>query len=265
MEINGAKVITAYHRPKTLEEALALIKRPHPRTLPLGGGTLLSHLQTDLFEVVDLQALDLGEIKKSGNYLHIGSTATLQQLFENPQCPDAMRTALRLEAPLNLRNAATVAGALVVGDGRSSFAAAMLALDATLIIQPDDQDLPLGDFMPLRDSQLTGKLITRIQIPLNAKLAFENVSRTPMDKPIVSAALAQWPSGRTRLVVGGYGKAPILAMDGTEPDGLKAAARNALQDAGDQMASSEYRQEIADNLANRCLTKLNPAAKQEYP
>ncbi len=211
--------------------------------------------------MVDLQALGLGEIKKSGNYLHIGSTSTLQQLFENPHCPDAVRTALRLEAPLNLRNAATVAGALVAADGRSSFAAAMLALDGSLIIQPNDQDLPIGDFMPLRESQLTGKLIIRIQIPLNAKLAFEYVSRTPLDKPIVSAALAQWPSGRTRLVVGGYGKAPILAMDGTESNGLKSAARNALEDAGDEMASSEYRQNIAGTLANRCLTKLNPAAK----
>ena len=98
-------------------------------------------------------------------------------------------------------------------------------------------------------SQLTGKLIIRIQIPLNAKLAFEYVSRTPLDKPIVSAALAQWPSGRTRLVVGGYGKAPILAMDGTESNGLEAAARNAFEEAGDEMASSEYRRDVGAILA----------------
>ena len=108
--------------------------------------------------MVDLQALGLGEIKKSGNYLHIGSTSTLQQLFENPHCPDAVRTALRLEAPLNLRNAATVAGALVAADGRSSFAAAMLALDGSLIIQPNDQDLPIGDFMPLREKLIDRKI-----------------------------------------------------------------------------------------------------------
>ncbi len=84
----------------------------------------------------------------------------------------------------------------------------------------------LGDFLPLRTERVTGKLITSISIPLNTKLAFEYVSRTPADKPIVCAALAQWNSGRTRLVLGGYGKNPSLAMDGTEAAGIETAARN---------------------------------------
>jgi hypothetical protein len=60
-----------------------------------------------------------------------------------------------------------------------------------------------------------GWLIISISIPLNVKLSFEYVARTPADKPIVCAAVAQWNSGRTRLALGGYGKIPMLAMDGT--------------------------------------------------
>ncbi len=251
-------MITTYHRPKTLEQALILITRPQPKTLPLGGGTLLSHAQTESFEVVDLQALGLDQIKKNGNSLEIGATTTLQQLLENQNCCEALRVALRLEAPINVRNAATQAGTLVVADGRSTFAAAMLALDANLGIQPNDWELRIGDFLPLRENQLSGKLITNIVIPLNVSLAFEYVSRSPADKPIISAALAQWPSGRTRLVVGGYGQAPILAMDGTEPEGFEEAARNACMVAGDEWASPEYRQDVAAILANRCLAKVNP-------
>ena len=33
-------MITTYHRPQTMDEALALLNQPN--TLPLGGGTLLS-------------------------------------------------------------------------------------------------------------------------------------------------------------------------------------------------------------------------------
>ena len=250
-------MITTYHRPQSLEQALTLIARPHPRTLPLGGGTLLSHQTPNAIEVVDLQSLGLDQIKKSGNNLEIGATATLQQLLESPHCSEALQIPLKLETPLNIRNAATTAGTLVVADGRSTFAAALLALDARLIIQPDSQEVLIGNFLPLRESILNGKLITGIVISGIVKLAFEYVSRTPMDKPIVCVALGQWPSGRTRLVVGGYGLSPILAMDGTESEGLETAARNALQEAGDEWAGAEYRQDVAVILARRCLEKIN--------
>ena len=97
---------------------------------------------------------------------------------------------------------------------------------------------------------------TSITIPLNVKLAFEYVSRTPADKPIVCAALAKWNSGRTRLALGGYGKSPILAMDGTESEGLETAARNAFHEATDNYASAEFRMDVASTLAKRCDEKL---------
>ena len=53
-------MITIYHRPKSIEEALQLLGRTAPRTVPLGGGTLLSHPHSEAVEVVDLQALGLG-------------------------------------------------------------------------------------------------------------------------------------------------------------------------------------------------------------
>ncbi|HXQ37944.1 MAG TPA: hypothetical protein VN843_28310, partial [Anaerolineales bacterium] len=99
-------------------------------------------------------------------------------------------------------------------------------------------------------------LITSFTIPLNVKLAFEYVSRTPADKPIVCTALAQWNSGRTRLVIGGYGTSPMLAMDGTEAEGLETAARNAFHEATDEWGSAEYRMDIAATLAKRCLENI---------
>jgi CO/xanthine dehydrogenase FAD-binding subunit len=247
-------MITAYHRPKTLDEALTLLAQPN-RT-PLGGGTLLSKSRIDSVEAVDLQALSLDSVKKSGNTLEIGAMVTLQQLLESDDCPGALKAALKLEAPLNLRNAATAAGTLVSCDGRSTFSTVILALDAKLDIRrsaDEAQVLNIGDFLPLRPRGL----ITSITIPLNLKLAFEYVSRTPADKPIVCAALAHWSSGRTRLALGGYGKSPLLAMDGTEAEGLETAARNAFHEATDEYASAEYRMDIAATLAKRCLENIS--------
>lgn len=265
-------MITTYHRPKTLDEALTLLTQPN--RLPLGGGTLLSKPSTDPVEVVDLQSLELDAVKRNGNNLEIGATVTLQQLLESELCPEALRSALKLEAPLNIRNAATVAGTLVACDARSTFAVTLLALDAKLEIKSIEKSeliemeteshspreavdfISLGEFLPLRMQHLQGKLITAVSIPLNVKLAFEYVSRTPADKPIVCAALAQWNSGRTRLALGGYGKNPSLAMDGTEAEGVEAAARNAFHEATDEFASAEYRTDVAATLAKRCLQGL---------
>lgn len=268
-------MITAYHRPQTLDEALTLLTKPN--TLPLGGGTLLSHASTSPtaplsatvnIEAVDLQLLDLDSLTKSGNDLQLGATLTLQALLESEHCPEALKSALKLEAPLNIRNAATVAGTLVACDGRSTFASVLLAMDARITMtskQKGEETVNLGDFLPLRD-QVRGKLITRIVIPANIKLAFEYVSKTPADKPLVCAALAQWNSGRTRLALGGYGRSPMPAMDGTESEdasssGLvlrsaQAAAKNTFHEATDEWASAEYRMDVAATLAQRCLENL---------
>src|SRR5215216_5932165 len=132
-------MITTYHRPKTLEEALMLLSQPD--RIPLGGGTLLSKPTTDPVEVVDLQSLHLDFIKKNGNNLEVGAAVTLQNLLESEHCPNTLKPALKLEAPLNVRNAATVAGTLVDSDGRSTFATSLLALDAKLEIKSID---PIG-------------------------------------------------------------------------------------------------------------------------
>jgi CO/xanthine dehydrogenase FAD-binding subunit len=258
-------MITMYHRPQTLDEALTLLAQPN--TVPLGGGTLLSHASTSLsatnpVSVVDLQALGLDSINKKGNpstssgqALEIGATVTLQQLLESKNCPEALKVAIKLEAPLNIRNSATVAGTLVACDGRSTFATSLLTLDAklTTIANRKSETVNLGEFLPLRPRGL----ITSITIPINTKFAFEYVSRTPADKPIVCAALTQWSSGRTRLTLGGYGKSPLLAMDGTEAEGLDTAARNAYHEATDEWASAEYRMDVAATLAKRCLESFS--------
>lgn len=248
-------MIKEYYRPQRLEEVLKLLTQPD--TLPLGGGTLLSKPGPDPVNVVDLQALGLNTIQKKGNNLEIGATVTLQQLLENEDASEALKGALKLEAPLNLRNAATVAGTLVTAGGRSPFVTVLQALDTKITLTSAQPEvLNIGDFLPLRPDNVRNKLVTQIEIPLNARLAFETVARTPGDTPIVCAALAKWPSGRTRLALGGYGKAPLLAMDGTESEGMDIAARNAFHEANDDWASAEYRMDVAATLAKRCSASI---------
>ena len=212
-------MITEYHRPESLEQALKLLAREGGHTLPLGGGTKVNRPSKKEFEVVDLQRLGLDELQVRANNLELGATLTLGNLLaraENgdPELPDGLVEATKREGSYNLRQVSTVAGALVGAGGRSSFAVAMLALDATLTLQPGDERLSLGDLLPLRSERLGGRLITTVSIPRNVKVAYEYIARSPADLPVVAAGMAFWPSGRIRLTLGGYGGAPSLAFDG---------------------------------------------------
>jgi len=257
-------MIKNYHRPTTLEETLTLLSKPD--TIPLGGGTIINspEFKDKNISVVDLQALGLNHIHKRGHALEIEACVTLQQLLEYEHAPKALKDAIRLEAPLNIRYMGTIAGTLAACDGRSPFAVLMLALDARLTVDggrktENGQQSTfhnLGDILPVRIEFLPGKLITKIEIPLHVSLAYEYVARTPADKPIVCAALTQWPSGRTRLALGGWGNSPTLAMDGNEPGGVEDAARNTAHDAADEWASAEYRSDVAAVLAKRCMEAM---------
>jgi len=249
-------MIIEYHRPQTLDEALSLLARSGLKTLPLGGGTLLNRPSDERFAVVDLQALGLNALERRGNSLSLGAMVTLQALLESPGLHPALDAAIRHEASYNLRQVATLAGTLVSADGYSPFATALLAMDASLELKSATTPasrMSLGDFLPVRGDDLSGRLITSMTLPLNVSLAYEAVARAPFDLPIVCVALARWPSGRTRLALGGFGDAPVLALDGPEPGGIEVAARNAFSQAGDEWASAEYRQDVAATLAQRCL------------
>jgi CO/xanthine dehydrogenase FAD-binding subunit len=251
-------MIRSYFRPKTMEEAIELLSKPGAR--PLGGGTVITQKKDESISVVDLQLLGLCKIRKSGTLLEIGATTTLQSLLEYIHTPQALKTAIKHEAPLNLRNMATVGGSMVVCDGRSPFLTVLLALDPVAFLVPGDEQIHLGDLLPLRPERLKGKLITKINLSLQINSSYEYVARTAMDKPIICVSIGKWSSGRTRMVLGGWGKMPILGYDGkysfsSEDRSLEIAARNAAHDASDEWASSEYRSAMAALFAKRCINQ----------
>lgn len=250
-------MIVEYYRPQSLPEALALLNRPGSPAVPLGGGTWLNRFSLDPLAVVDLQALSLDTVQTRGQVLELGAALSLQAMLGVETLPPALHQAIQLEASYNLRQVATLAGALVTASGRSPLAACLLALDARLSAQPGDEQIELGDFLLTRSDWLPGKLITQVSLPLNARLAYESVARTPADQPLVCVAAARWRSGRTRLALGGFGAAPLMAFDGPEGAGFEAAVENAYFAAADQWASAEYRRVAAVTLARRALSTLD--------
>jgi CO/xanthine dehydrogenase FAD-binding subunit len=217
---------------------------------------VINRPSSESFSVVDLQALGLNQIKVESNQVSIGATVTLYQLGDWPEIAQPIKQAINLEGNFNLRQMATIAGQLISANGRSALATAWLSLDARLVWEPGAKETSLGNWLPLRTRQKPGLLITALQYSSVPQLAFAYIARSPADQPIVCAAVARWPSGRTRVALGGYGAAPVMVMDGPEFEGAVEASRDAYSHAGDEWASAEYRQEMAAILTQRCVDSL---------
>ena len=135
-------ILAEYHKPQTLAEALDLLAERSSRRVPLAGGThLVAALETrqrqDVDGVVDLSGLALSFIERDGSILRIGAMTPITDLVEHDLCASLaggilLRTA-RYEGPLNLRNAATVGGLVVLAEPDSELYAALLALDAAIV------------------------------------------------------------------------------------------------------------------------------------
>lgn len=249
-------MIIEYHRPHSIEEAIDLVMTSKLETVLVGGGTAINRYRREPFAVVDLQDAGMDIIRVRGNSLDVGACVTLQRFAQQPEIQPNLAKAVYYQDSFNIRQVATVAGTIVSADGRSPFTLALLALDASLYIEPGDELQAMGDFLVLRNTTQKTRLISKITIPLNVRMVYEYVARTPADLPIVSAAVARWPSGRTRVALGGFGNAPVLAMDGPSGGGESTAAGSAYSDAGDQWASADYRQDVAQKLVSRCISKL---------
>ncbi len=262
-------MIIEYHRPDHLAEALALLSRSDPHTIAIGGGSALDRSAPQPLAVVDTQSLGLDTFEIQAEFVELGASLTLQalllQLGTHPGLVHAsLQKAIQHEASNNLRQVGTVAGTLIVADGRSPFATVMLALDAALLLEPGNESARLGDLLPFRRERLLHRLITRISIPANVRLAYEYVARSPADLPIVCVGAALWPSGRIRVSLGGYGSSPVLVFDDLAAEGAEIAARSAYSQAGDSWASAEYRQDVAGILTRRTLQSvIEPQVRDE--
>ncbi len=248
--------VSAYWRPRTLDDALELAHRDG--AILIGGGTQVNAAPSGgQVEIVDLQALGLDRIETTPTGCSVGATATLQQIADAAVVPAAVRDAARREAPSTLRAAATVGGCVATGHWESEFLATLLACDATLTLaHPHDlQEIGLDELLADTRS-LRGAIITRVCIVSDGIIAAARTARTHADRPIV-CAVARRAAGGVRLALSGVAARPVLNTTvpiRSSADGAAWAAR--LDPPGDFRGSSEYRRALAVTLARRAVEAI---------
>jgi carbon-monoxide dehydrogenase medium subunit len=254
-----------YHRPDSVEAALALLGRAAPPTRPLAGGTRLVPGGESTSAVVDLSALPLSGVERRGVAWRIGATTTLDSVVAAADLPAGLRRAAERHAPRNVRQRATVGG-VVASRNSGPLYAALLALDARVAIEPGGVLVPLELYLQGYDRP--GHLVVAVEFPAARDCALAEVARTPADAPILVVAVGceRTAAGVRSFIAAAAGAdQPIFLLSGAAQllDGAPesdfaalAAVTPDLPWRDDTRGSRAYRAAMAPVLLQRAAAQL---------
>jgi carbon-monoxide dehydrogenase medium subunit len=284
----------AYHRPETVEEALALLARHGDDAKPLAGGqSLIPAMNFRLARpavLVDLNRIGtLAYARREADGLHIGAM-TRQRAAEGSEAvgrgAPLLREALPFVAHPQIRNRGTIGGSLAHADPAAELAAVMLALEARVRLRRESAErwMPAAEFFTglFATALEPGELLTDIVIPPpppRTGWAFAEIARRHGDYALagVAAIVTLEPygrCGRIRLAMLSVGDGPVVAaraaatLHGQAPtdDAIRAAAELAatedIDPPSDIHASAAYRRQLVRVLVRRTLHRAIARARE---
>jgi carbon-monoxide dehydrogenase medium subunit len=272
-----------FHRPKRLEEALALLRDAGADGLAKAGGTdvmlVLKHDAIRPRVMVGLSALaELKGVRREKETIAIGAGTTIAALERDPILMEHARgllDAARRMATPQIRTVATVGGNLASAAACGDLAPVLIALGATIHLRSSkgSRALSLTEFFtgPRTTVLAPGELITRLEIPAAEQgLASCYVKfgyRAGSQVAVVSAATQLTRDGavvkRVRLVLGSVAPVPFLVkgasvlagrpVEGAALEAACAAAASECRPISDIRGSEAYRRAIASVVARQAL------------
>jgi len=280
----------AYHRPKSVKEAVAMLADLGEDARPLAGGhSLIPMMKLRLAapaHLVDLAGIgELRGIRAEGGDIVIGAMTTQHELIADgtlaARLPILRETALAIADP-QVRYVGTLGGNVANGDPGNDMPAVMLCLGATYHIagKGGERRIAARDFY--EGAYLTalepGEMVTAIRIPAPPQghgAAYEKLKRKVGDYATAAAAviLTQsqgrvatcsigltnvaetplWAEEAAKIVVGS-------ALDAATVKKAATAAEAITSPASDNRGPTQYRKKMAGVMVARALTRAKSRA-----
>ena len=269
-----------YHRPTSVEEAVALLGELEDARPLAGGHSLVPAMKLRLATpaaLVDLGRIPgLAGIEQDGDAVRIGALATHADVASSELvqrlCP-ALAEAASMIGDRQVRNRGTMGGSLAHADPGADYPTVVTALGATITaVGPSgSREIAAGDFFRgiFSTALDPGELVTSVHVPSVPAAAYVKHKHPASGYAVAAVAAAVAVEGgrcsRAQIVVGGVTGTPVEAaaaaekLAGASPsaDAIAAAAAlvtSALGGAvGDGYASGEYRAHLAGVLARQAL------------
>ncbi len=278
----------SHHRPESLADAVALLRRLGEGARLIAGGTdLIPRMrggQASPEHLVSVNGIDgLQAVRfHEGEGLELGSAARIAAVGGHPAVRErypALARACSVMATPQVRNMGTVAGNLANGSPCADTASPLLVYDALVLLHGRDgrREVALEDFHkgPRWVDVGEGELVAAIRVPVPPKrsgseyLRISARSRVDMAAAGVAGLLALDGEGRVslaRLALTAVAPTPmrcpdaeaLLAGQEPEPDLLAEAAEacaRACKPIDDVRASAAYRRHIIRVLSQRVLER----------
>lgn len=271
-----------YHRPETLEGALALLGEGEDARPLAGGQSLLPAMKLRLSApaaLVDLgRVAGLTGVERDGDALRVGAMTRYVEVLDSEAvrsgCP-VLAECVETIGDAQVRNVGTVGGSVAHMDPAADLPTLLVALDADVDVAGADgertvsaRDFFLGMFTT---ALAPGELVTALRVPVSGRGvggAYRKHAH-PASRYAVVGVAAVVTTGEDgvaglALAVGGVTGAPVLVqvpegeIRGASPEEAARAAADAVAPAldsplGDAYASGGYRVHLAGILARRAV------------
>ena len=280
----------AYHRPKSLAEAVGLLADLGEDARPLAGGhSLIPMMKLRLAapeHLVDLRAIgDLKGIRAEGGDIVIGAMTTQHEVIGSDllagKLPILRETSLSIADP-QVRYVGTLGGNLANGDPGNDMPAVMLCLGATYHLAGKGGERRVAAREFYQGAYFTaleaGEILTAIRIPVPPAghgHAYEKLKRKIGDYATAAAAVILTLSGgkiaSCAIALTNVGETPLFAEaaaklligSALEPAVVKqavAAAEAITAPASDNRGPAAYRRKMAGVMTARALAAAKARA-----
>lgn len=257
-----------YLKPSSVAEAAAMLAANEDGKFLSGGHTLLPAMKLRLAgpsALVDLNGIaELDGISRQGDTLVIGALSRHHDVAESAVVQEAIPTLAEMVGTIGdpaVRHRGTIGGSIANNDPSADYAAAALALGATIVT--DKRRIAADDyFLGLFTTALAeGEIVTAVEFPLPRRMGYAKFRNPASRYALCGVCVAETASGEIRVTVVGAGAEGVFRVTAMESaltasfsaDALKGITVDPDGMASDIHADQEYRAHLVGVMARRAV------------
>jgi carbon-monoxide dehydrogenase medium subunit len=255
-----------YHKPSSVQEAVALLGKSADSQPLAGGMSLLPTIKHRLSRpaaLIDLSAIEaLKGITAAAGLLTVGATTRHIDVANSPTVQKAIPALAQLAGGIGdpaVRNRGTIGGSLANNDPAADYPAAVLALGATIVT--NQREIAADQFFRgmFETALEAGELITAVKLPTPAAAGYAKLQNAASRFALVGVFVAKFSSG-VRVAVTGAGPAVFrlstfeaALSERFEPDAVRGHGVDASGLTSDIHAEAAFRAHLVLVMAKRAV------------
>ncbi len=256
----------SYHRPASLDEAVAALKGGEDVKVMGGGMTLIPTLKQRLAQpsdVVDLGGIGaLKGISEEGGAIVVGATTTHAEVAADATVQNRIPALAALAdgiGDVQVRNRGTLGGSIANNDPAADYPGALVGLGAS--VRTNKREIAADDFFTgMFETALDeDEIITAVSFPVPDKAAYAKFPNPASRYAIVGVFVSQGSAG-VRVAVTGAGPCVFRAseMESALASDFTPSAIEGVSTPNDSLnrdihASAEYRAHLIGVMARRAV------------